>query len=374
MCSSDLFEEAELSTDLNLPTSVSRAIFEIVGPTLVAASIFDVGVIDQSPSRLNFKRFSGETGYTGTATAEVVTGGAEGVWYRLAHGRVTPDSITVTSNPAGTTYVEGTDYVIDYAAGRIKFLVAGSIGANDVLATYGYTDIRKGEMAPIERAKITIDSMIITAAADRLADQISREAIVFGRSQLGFDAVTETLAALVQETKRIVDQGLLYAAFSAVKAVAGNATTAWTIGTTQDSLDTLVRLMGAAGIIIDNRYYPCDFYLASNVNAERLSHWDGYKRDGFSNAILNAAGFAGSVNNKPIFSSTEFPDSLIIAGNRQLVMHRVYQPMLIKGPYPTYDVSGSTSKLLAADQYYTEEFNVTESPINEKGAFVPVTA
>jgi len=63
---------------------------------------------------------------------------------------------------------------------------------------------------------------------------------------------------------------------------------------------------------------------------------------------------------------------LIIAGNRQLVMHRVFQPMLIKGPYPTYDVSGGTSKLIAADQYYTEEFNVTESPINEKGAFVPI--
>ena len=370
---SQRFEEAELTTDLNLPTSVSRAIFDIVGPTLVAASIFDVGVIDQSPTRLNFKRFTGETGYAVDVTDEVVTGGAEGTWYALDFGRVTPDSVTVTSNPAGTTYVEGTDYVIDYAAGRIKFLTAGNIGTDDVLVDYSYTAIRKGEMAPIERAKVTIDSMIITAAADRLADQISREAIVFGRSQLGYDAVTETMAALVQETRRIIDQGLLYAAYSAVKAVANNSTAAWTRGNTQDDLDELVRLMGAAGIIIDNRYYPADFYLASNVNAEQLSHWQaGFKRDGFPNAVLNAAGFAGGVNNKPIFSSTEFPDSLIIAGNRQLVMHRVFQPMLIKGPYPTYDVSGSTSKLIAADQYYTEEFNVTESPINEKGAFVPI--
>jgi len=78
------------------------------------------------------------------------------------------------------------------------------------------------------------------------------------------------------------------------------------------------------------------------------------------------------VKNKPIFSSTEFPDTLWIAGNRELVQHRVFQPMTIKGPFPTYDVSGGTSKLVAADQYYAEEFNVTESPVNEKGAFVPV--
>jgi hypothetical protein len=55
-------------------------------------------------------------------------------------------------------------------------------------------------------------------------------------------------------------------------------------------------------------------------------------------------------------------------------MYRVYQPMIVKGPFPTYDVSGGTSKLVAADQYYTEEFNVTESPVEEKGAYLTVTA
>jgi hypothetical protein len=367
------FEEAELTTDLNLQTSISRAIYEIVGPTLVAASIFDVGVIDTSPTRLFFKRFVGESGFSASVSSATLVADLD-AWVDLTQGRLTPDTVVVKNSGGGTTYIEGTDYVVDYAAGRIKALTGGAITASQSLrVSFDYKAIRKGEMAPIERAKLTLDSMIITAAADRLADQISREAIVFSRSQLGFDAVAETLAALVQETRRIIDQGLLYAAFSAVKAVADNSTEAWTVGTDQDDLDELVRLMGAAGIIVDNRYYPANFYLASNVNAERLSHWEGFSRTGFPNAVLNAAGFAGSVNGKPIFSSTEFPSSLIIAGNQQLVMHRVFQPMLIKGPYATYDVSGGTSKLLAADQYYTEEFNVTESPINEKGAFVPVT-
>ncbi len=373
MLESKNFEEAELTTDLNLQTSISRAIYEIVGPTLVAASIFDVGMIDTSPTRLFFKRFAGETGFNPSITNEVVVADL-GVWVNLTQGRLTPDTVVVTDSTGVTTYTEGTDYVIDYAAGRLKALSTGGISDEDSLRVdYDYKAIRKGEMAPIERAKVTLDSMIITAAADRLADQISREAIVFSRSQLGFDAVAETMAALVQETRRIIDQGLLYAAFSAVKAVALNSTEAWTVGTDQADLDELVRLMGAAAIIVDKRFYPTNYYLASITNAERLSHWNGFSRTGFPNAVLNSAGFAGGVNGKPIFSSTEFPDSLIIAGNRELVMHRVFQPMLIKGPYATYDVSGGTSKLLAADQYYTEEFNVTESPINEKGAFVPVS-
>jgi len=161
-------------------------------------------------------------------------------------------------------------------------------------------------------------------------------------------------------------------AFSAVKSVPSNSTTAWTVGATQDDLAELVRLMGNANVIVANRFYEPTFFLASVTNADRLSNWEGFKRDGWPNAILNAAGFAGGVKGKPIFASTEFPDSLIIAGNRELVQHRVFQPLSIRGPFPTYDVSGGTSKLVAADQYYAEEFNVTESTVSEKGAFVPI--
>jgi len=369
---SQALEEAELTTDLNIPYSVSRAIIEEAFPNLVAAGIFDVGIIETSPTRLYFETTTGETGYAVDVTDEVVTGGAEDTWYGLDFGRVTPGSVTVTSNPAGTTYVEGTDYVINYADGRIKFLTAGDIGANDVLVDYSYSAIRTGEMAPIERVKTTLAYKTIEAAADRLADQISREAIVFSRSQLGWDAVARTMANLVRQVRRKIDQGLLYMAFSAVKSVPSNSTTAWTVGATQDDLAELVRLMGNANVIVANRFYEPTFFLASVTNADRLSNWEGFKRDGWPNAILNAAGFAGGVKGKPIFASTEFPDSLIIAGNRELVQHRVFQPLSIRGPFPTYDVSGGTSKLVAADQYYAEEFNVTESTVSEKGAFVPI--
>lgn len=367
------FEEAELTTDLNLPYSVSRAVIAEAFPNLVAANIFDVGTIETSPTRLFYETTVGETGYTVAITDEVVTGGAEEVWYALEHGRITPGTVTVTSNPAGTTYVEGTDYVINYADGKIKFLDGGSIGANDVLVDYTYSAIRNGEMAPIERVKTQLAHKVIEAAADRLADQISSEAIVFSRSQLGWDAVARTMANLIRQMRRKVDQGLLYMAFSAVMSVANNSTPAWAVDTTQDSLADLYRLLGNAAVIVAKRFYEPTFYVGSITNTDRLSNWEGFKRDGFPQALLNAAGFAGMIKNRPIWSSTEFPDTLWIVGNRELVQHRVLQPTSIKGPFPTYDVENSTAKLVAAEQYYAEEYNATESLVPEKGAYVPVT-
>jgi len=372
MVEAQMLEEAELTTDLNLPYSVSRAIIEEVFPNLVAANVFDVGTIETSPTRLYYETTTGESGYAVDVTDEVETAGAEDTWYSLSHGRITPGSVTVTSNPAGTTYVEGTDYVINYADVKIKALTAGSINANDLLVDYSYSAIRNGEMQPIERVKTTLAYKTIEAAADRLADQISREAIVFSRSQLGWDAVARTMANLVRQMRRKIDQGLLYMAFSAVKSVASNSTAAWTISTADADLATLYALLGNAAVIVAKRFYEPTFYLASITNTDRLSNWTGFKRDGYPQTLINAAGFAGMVKNRPIFASTEFSDTLWIVGNRELVQHRVYLPLSIKGPFPTYATTGDVTRLVAADQYFIEEFNATESLVPEKGAFVPV--
>lgn len=370
LAESRMFAEAEQTSDLDLTASVSRAMIEEAFPSLVAAGIFDVGIMNNSPERLYFEAFSGESGYTNTVTDEVVTGGAEGVWYDLDHGRITPGTVVVTSNPAGTTYVEDTDYEIDYGAGRIRFIAAGSIGANDVLVDYGYTAMREGEMGVIQRAKMTLSSMIIEAAADRLADQISREAVVFGRSQLGLDVTSWTMANLVKQLRRKIDLGIIYKALKSVKGVASNSGGNWIVGTTQDDYAELVRLIGATKILVRNRYYAPTFALMSSTNAEYLTNWDGFKRDGYPDALLSAAGFVGRVKGLDVFESTEMPDTEIIVGNRQLVAHRVFQPALIKGPYHTQDVS--TGKLIAAEQYFVEEFNSTESPVEEKGAYLTI--
>lgn len=62
-------------------------------------------------------------------------------WYDLlASGNVKPidqqQGMTVTSNPAGTTFTEYTDYIIDYAQGRIQRITGGAMSATTFRVTY----------------------------------------------------------------------------------------------------------------------------------------------------------------------------------------------------------------------------------------------
>jgi hypothetical protein len=366
MAESRLLQEAETVGDLSLPYSVSRAIIEETFPTLVATGLIDVGLMDSQVERMYYETFSGETGYTAAITDEAVTADLN-EWVALAHARVTPGSVVVTNSGATVTYTEGTDYVIDYANGKIKAIATITDGQS-LKVDYGYTAIRKGEMAAIERGKLTLAHKTIEAKADRLADQISREAVVFGRSQLGYDATARTLASLSKQIKRKIDQGILYSALAAVLSVANNSGGSWDVSDLT-KLDDAVSYIGFAKVLVAKRYYDPTFILMSVSNADALSNWDGFKRDGFPTALLNSAGFVGSVKGLPVYAATEFPDTHVLIGNRQLVMHRVFQPLQFMGPYPTYDTDG---KLIAANQYYGEEFNATEAPVAEKGAYVKV--
>jgi hypothetical protein len=51
------------------------------------------------------------------------------------------------------------------------------------------------------------------------------------------------------------------------------------------------------------------------------------------------------------------------------MQHRVFQAMQLFGPFPVY----SNGKLVAANEYYVEEFNGTISPLPEKGSVVVVS-
>jgi hypothetical protein len=366
LAESSQFQEAEETSDLNLPYSVSRAIIAEAFPTLVATGLIDVGVIETSPTKLFYETFAGETGYSDTVSGETVAADLD-VWVKLDFGRITPGTVAVSG------YDEHTDFVIDYAGGRLKALTTGDISDNESLSVdYSYTAIRNGEMIPIERGKLTLASKTVEAAADRLADQISSEAMVFSRSQLGWDATARTMASLINQVRRKIDQGILYAAWSAVKSVVGNEAGSWTTAYTQDDYDELARLIGVAKVQVAKRFYQATFILASATNADILTNWKGVSADGFPDATLSSSGFLTGVKGLPVYSSTEFPDTEILVANRQLVMHRILQPLTVKGPYPTYDVSGGTSKLVAADQYYTEEYNLTDAPVPEKGSYVTI--
>jgi hypothetical protein len=363
-----IFEEAETTSDLNLPYSVSRTVIAEAYPNLVAANVFDFGIMEQSPINIFYETFTGETGFTVAVTDEVETAGAEDTWYDLANKNIVPGTVVVTSNPAGTTYVEGTDFVIDYELGKIRAIAAGDIGANDVLVDYSYHATRKGEDAEIERAKTTLAYQTITAAADRLADYITSEAIVFSRSQIGWDAVGRTMANIIREMRRDKDRRLIEKGLMAALAVAENRTAAWDISDAV-YLD-FVKRIGEAKVKVLNRFYEPTSLVMSATNSDYLSNWDGFKRDGYPNALLNAAGFVGSVKGLNVFETPEMRDTFNLVLNRELVMHRVFSPLTVKGPYPTY----SNGKLVAADQYYAEEYNASLAPIGGKGSVVPTQA
>ena len=203
--------------------------------------------------------------------------------------------------------------------------------------------------------------------ADRLATQITKEAIVFSRSQLGYDAVTRTLGNLARLLRRKIDKDILWKGLTYALKQANNSGGTWTA--TSDQISVLANYIGIAKVKVHNRNYMPTGILMSVTNADRLSNWtDGFKRDGFPSATLNAAGFAGGVKGLPIYMSTEFPDGYIQIVNRELVAHRVMQPMTIFGPFPSYD----NGLLVAQDQYYMEEFNGSYVPVPEKTSYVKV--
>lgn len=360
------FAEATQTSDLNLPYSVSRAIVAEAFPTLIATGIFDVDTTDQAPTRIYYETTTGESGYSGTVTDEDVTADLND-WVALANHRLTPGTVVVTNSAGNTTYTEGSDYIIDYANGKLMAL-ATITNAQALKVDYQYTAVRKGEMAAIERAKTTLTFKVLDVAADRLATQISSEAVVFSRSQLGWDATSRTLTNLVRQVRRKIDQGLIYLGLAAALQVASNSGGTWTAAS--DPIGELVEKIGVARVKVTNRYYEPTFVLVSATNSDKLANWDSFTAAGKRpDSDLNANGYVGRLKGLATFESTEMPDGYALVGNRELVAHRIFSAMMLKGPFPTYDNSG---KMIAADQYYAEEFNGSDAPVPEKGSYVKI--
>lgn len=79
-----------------------------------------------------------ETTFVRNITAESITAGVSaGTAVSLANKPVQVNSVTVTSDPAGTTFVLDTDFQVDYANGTIIHLAAGAItNGQSLLVTY----------------------------------------------------------------------------------------------------------------------------------------------------------------------------------------------------------------------------------------------
>lgn len=361
------FEEASTTSDMNLPYSVMRAVVEQVWPEVVAANVFDFGMATQAPERLYFETYAGESGTSAVAVTDEVVTGDHGVWVELANNRLNPGSVVLTNSGASTTYTEGTDYVVDYGLGNLKTLAAGATTDGQSLKIdYTYEAIRRGENTAIKGAKNTLASITLEIAADRLSTYITSENIVFSRSQLGYDVVGRTIANLIRKIKTKIDKDIFYRAVAASAEQASNSGGTWTSGS--DAVSLLVQYIGLAKAKVANRFYTPTSIVMSTTNSERLSNWEGFDRTGFTNAFLGAAGFAGGVKGLPVFHTPVMSDAYVLVTNRELVAQRTFQPMALKGPFPVY----SSGELVAAEQWYVEEYNGTAVPVVEKVSHVKV--
>jgi hypothetical protein len=171
----------------------------------------------------------------------------------------------------------------------------------------------------------------------------------------------------VRQIRLNIDRVLIEKALGAALSVASNSGGTWTAAT--DPWALLAEYIGYAKVKVANRYYEPTGILMSETNADLLSNWDGFTRLGFPNALLDAAGFAGAVKGLPVFKSTQMRDGYVLVMNREILLHRVFQPLTIKGPFPTY---GANMKLIAAEQYYAEEYNSSIVPIGGKASFVKI--
>jgi hypothetical protein len=361
------FAEAETAAGLNIPYGVSRTILAAVWPTLVATGLFDVDTTEQAPVRVYYEVFAEESGKHVAITREEVTSDLN-VWVSLAHKRLQPGTVVVENHANNVTYTEGTDYIIDYTNGAIKELA--TIGETNCHVSYHYDALREGEGSVIQQAKMTLSYGLMDVQADRLATQINNEAVVFARSQLGWDATTRTLVNLINEVRRRIDADLMFDALSAALGVASNSGGTWTAAS--DPIIDLVSYVGLAKDKIAKRYYTPTGILVSSTIGDKLANWDGFTAAGKRpDADLLDNGYLGRLKGLPVFTSTEFSDAYVLVFNRQMVIHRVYIPMAMKGPFPTYDQA--TAKLIAADQWYAEEYNGTLVPVAEKAATVKIS-
>lgn len=367
---SRLMQEAEASTDLNLPYSVSRAILAAVWPQLISTSIFDVDMTDQAPSRVYYEAYEGESGSSADITNEDTTMTALDTWYDLAHKMLQPGTLTVVNHSDGdAAMTEGTDYVIDYINGKAKALTGGGFTAGHTLrASYTYDVVREGESQAIQRGKMTLSYATLEIAANRLALQITNEAVVFARSQIGWDATTRTLASLVNQLRRKIDKNLMYNALNASLSVASNSGGTWNHSTA--AIIDFISYIGVSKVKVAARFYNPDWVLASATNSDRIGNWDGFTAAGQRpDSDLNANGYVGRIKGLPVFQSTEFSDRYALVGNREIVMYRIFQPMTLKGPYPSY----SSTNLVAADQWYAEQYDGAVTPVANKASHVVVT-
>ena len=147
------------SVPLPQPTEFEIALAEVNKESLTLALLGTQASLTQS---------------SGTATDEVVVAHL-GAWTKMLKNTLTAASVVVTNSAASTTYVEGTDYVINYQLGWFKALVGGAItDAQSLKIDYAYGAVAgsriRGVTDPQLRAQILFDGINMADSAPAVVE------------------------------------------------------------------------------------------------------------------------------------------------------------------------------------------------------------
>jgi hypothetical protein len=134
------------SVAINKPADLSIIIKQVTGRALAVALQGDITAFSQG---------------SGTATNQAVTAKL-GKFAELGKRNITAASVVVTNSAGSTTYVEGTDYNVNYAMGFIEILSTGGISdAQALLVDYAYAAVSgdkvKGATVPQVKGKLVLD-------------------------------------------------------------------------------------------------------------------------------------------------------------------------------------------------------------------------
>ena len=117
---------------VNVFNPAVHATFLIITTTFSAAGAINLG-------HMGIGTISVLPTTTASVSGEVHTFAGSPATIQLSHENVVAAIVVVTSDPAGTTYVQGTDYSVNALTGLISRLAGGAIGATEeVLVSYTY--------------------------------------------------------------------------------------------------------------------------------------------------------------------------------------------------------------------------------------------
>ena len=121
------------------------------------------------------------------------------------------------------------------------------------------------------------------------------------------------------------------------------------------------------------RGYKPEFLLASEVTSNYMTQAKAYEamgqRKSFQTPTAVGEGNYGFTGGLPHFGSDVFDDAYILLSQKDATIFRIFEPLVLKGPYP---VRSTTGQLIGGDEYYIYQEDSLSSPINEKMSLVTV--